>query len=137
VTKEALMGMDVSDDILSKASYCVDYAYADYYLSMGHNVILDSTCHSEWQLKKSIEVANRNKANYKYIECSLDDRDVIYRRLNTREYGKSQIDSLDNNDLSDWYESIKRPEGYYLRIDTSAPVKAYINTVMIYLEQKD
>ncbi|MBQ0741336.1 hypothetical protein J9332_44400, partial [Aquimarina celericrescens] len=66
-------------------SYDIEWALIDFHLSQGHSVILDSPCFYEEMLEKGQSLSKKHQANYKYIECYLEDFIEINRRLKTRQ----------------------------------------------------
>ena len=89
ISKSAMM--DCVDEglidgkLAGKLSYNVDFALVDYYLSQGRSVILDSPCLFEEMIEKGTNISRKYNANYKYIECYLDDFVEINNRLKNRE----------------------------------------------------
>lgn len=66
-------------------SYDIEWALIDFYLSQGHCVIFDSPCFYQEMLEKGQGLSKKHQANYKYIECYLDDYIEINKRLKTRQ----------------------------------------------------
>ena len=132
VTKSALMQEGVDEKILGRAAYAVDYAYVNYYLSQGRNVIMDSPCFYDMQLERSIAAAKNNGAVYKYVECYLSDPHEINKRLASRERKPSQWESVDPINFA-WVDDAKKPERDYIVVDTSKPIDTYLQRVIDYL----
>jgi len=138
VTKSALMLAGVEEKAAGKIAYDVDYTYVNYFLSQGHNVIMDSPCFYDVQLERSINAAESNNAFYKYVECYFNDLNEINRRLKTRESKISQCKSINSHIASEemfvnWLNNMKKPESNYIVVDTSKPVNEYIDEVIKYL----
>ena len=91
---ESCQGIDFKD--AGKFTYNVAYAMAKDYLKQGKNVILDSPCLYEEGLNNGISIAKGCNAQYKYVECFLDDLDEIDKRLKQRNSYPSQIKNISN-----------------------------------------
>jgi predicted kinase len=64
---------------------------ADSLLGQGFSVILDRPCRFEQIVTDSMAVADRRDATYCFIECVLDDKAELGRRIRTRERLRSQM----------------------------------------------
>lgn len=137
VTKSALMSAGIDEKTAGRAAYDVDYAYVNYYLSLGRNVIMDSPCFYDIQLERSIEAAKSNGALYKYIECYFNNLDGINRRLSERSGRISQLKSVDFDIevFDNWLNNMKKPASDYIVVDTSKPIQEYIECVIEYLSK--
>ena len=133
VTKSAVMNSGLSVKDAAPISWDVGYAYVDFYLSQGRNVIMDSCCFYNIQLIRSIKVAEKNNAEYKYIECYLNNLEEVNRRIKTREGKPSQIKFMEHKDYHLWVDDMKRPEQNVLVVNTSKPIETYLNYVISYL----
>jgi len=137
VTKSAVILSGIDEKTAGKAAYDVDYAYVNYYLSQGHNVIMDSPCFYDVQLERSLDAAETNGAFYKYVECYCGDLDEIDKRLKSRNGKISQWKSVDSHKslFSEWLDNMKKPRSGYIVVDTSKPIESYIDEVIAYLSK--
>jgi len=141
VVKSALMksiaDKDLDIQITGQISYDIDWALIEYYLSLGQNVILDSPCLYEEQVQKGLELANRFNATYKYIECYVEDYDLINHRLRTRERRISQITQAYSLEAFEYtIKNSKKPEQIQiLRVDTKKSITYYLPIVMDYIKK--
>ena len=143
IVKSAIL--DIVDDIdfkyAGKVTYNIAYALARDYLQQGKNVILDSPCLYNEGLQTGISLAKECNAQYKYIECFLEDLDEIDKRLRQRESYASQIKALssDKSSIEGMRRAIyaaKRPEETaYLVVDTLKPLEEYIEEVIEYIKR--
>ena len=139
ISKSAMM--DCVDEglidgkLAGKLSYNVDFALVDYYLSQGRSVILDSPCLFEEMIEKGTNISRKYNANYKYIECYLDDFVEINNRLKSRERLISQISEVKSEEVFFIsLESSKKPTNFtYLVVNTKDPIDTYFNDVIDYL----
>jgi predicted kinase len=95
IVKSALLHsigeISIDAKLAGKISYNIDWSLIEFHLTQGQSVIFDSPCLYEEMVIKGTELAEKYKAKYKYVECYLDDRNEINRRLKDRERMISQI----------------------------------------------
>jgi adenylate kinase family enzyme len=138
VIKSSMMESGVDLNIVNDASYKLVFALCNYYLSINMNVIIDTPCFFEATLENGIEIAQKHGAEYKYIECRLEDFNEVCNRLENRESSLSQIKSAEVEKFLAALERSKKPTNYkYVIIDSSLPIKSYIKGVLDYLERFD
>ena len=121
--------------LAGKMSYHVDFALVDYYLSQGRSVILDSPCLYEEMIEKGTNISRKYNADYKYIECYLDDFVEINNRLKSRERLISQISEVTSEEA--FFISLinsKKPTNFtYLVVNTKDPLDKYFHDVIDYI----
>ncbi|QHE52827.1 AAA family ATPase [Pontibacillus sp. HMF3514] len=139
IIKSAYMESTNDSDNLyaGKVSYNIDWSLIDFHLSQGFNVIFDSPCFYDVIIPKGKELAMRHNAEYKYIECYLNDIQEVDRRLRTREPMRCQYTALPEGEEGERYKrgfnkSI-RPDTEYIAIDTSYPIDSYMERVLDYI----
>lgn len=136
VVKSSMMESGVGLDIVNNASYNVVFSLSKYYLNIKKNVIIDTPCFYDRILENGIEIAKTFGAEYKYIECRLEDFDEVSSRLRTRECSVSQIKVAERERFLMAIDKSKKPVYYEcLTIDTSLPVESYIEEVLIYISR--
>ena len=140
VTKTALLNSSneaVDRQEAGKIAYNIDFALVDFYLAQGRNVILDSPCLYEEIIERGTTISHKYGANYKYIECYLDDFDEINKRLKNRSNLISQISEVKSKEI--FYTAIKsnkKPLNYNsITINTSKSIDTYIDKVIDYLSR--
>lgn len=142
IVKTALIESNIDANITGKTSYHVVLSLVDYYLSQNRSVIVDSPCFYNELLEKGISIARKNGAKYKYIECRIDDLNEIDFRLKKRKRMISQVpqvvsDKTNEKIFENWINNMKRPSDMsYLVVDTSQPLKSYLNEVIEYIEDE-
>ncbi|MET3697899.1 AAA domain-containing protein [Bacillus oleivorans] len=140
IIKSALMqsiDTDITPKAAGKISYHIDWALVDFQLSQGFDVILDSPCFYTEMIERGMKLARKYDAQYKYVECYLNDLQEIDRRLKNRARMISQIHSViaTEEQFQSWVNNSKRPEGIdYLVVDSSKPIRHYFNRVIQYIE---
>lgn len=142
VIKSSLIESGIDFNLAGKASYNVIWSLADYYLSLKHNIIIDSPCFYVEGLEKGIFLAKKYEFQYKYIECRIDNLEEIDHRLRKRKKMISQVsqvisDRTDEKVFQNWIENMKRPSDIpYIVVDTSKPLTSYMKKVIDYIENE-
>lgn len=86
-------GNTMEGKTIGQLSYDVDWSLVDFYLSNGHSVIMDSPCLYSNLLETGLELSRKHKKRYKYVECYIEDIEIIRNRLKNRERFLSQIEA--------------------------------------------
>jgi predicted kinase len=139
VTKTALLetqeGAKMDGKTSGSISYHIDWSIIESILSQGRSVIFDSPCLYEEMIKKGTDLVRKYRAAYKYIECYLDDFNVINKRLQNRDRKMSQIKEVTSfKEFKKTLENSKKPNCHrYMVVDTSKGLDTYIDEVMDYL----
>jgi predicted kinase len=148
VSKSALLDAEVPVALAGRASYAVLLALAAQLVQQGFSVILDSPCFYANLLLRGQQIANEAGARYRYIECRLDDLDVLDHRLRTRPRmpsqvagvwaqptagsGKSQVGA---SVFRAWIAGMKRPASGGLVLDTSRPLADCLAEALAYITE--
>ncbi|GAA0349565.1 AAA family ATPase [Bacillus horti] len=140
ITKSAMIkslgSMKLDSKDLGKVSYEVDWAYIEFYLSQGYDVILDSPCLYSEMIEKGLYLSRKYQARYKYVECYLNDYSEISYRLRNRSRMASQISEAHKESFNHFIDASKRPSDHkYLIVDTSNPLEVYFDEVICYLDE--
>lgn len=136
VIKSTMIESGVDLNIVNDASYKVVFSLCEYYLSINMNVIIDTPCFFEATVENGVEIAKKYGAEYKYIECRLEDFNEVTNRLKNRQSSVSQIKSAEKEKFLVALERSKKPSNYkHITIDSSLPVGSYIKDVVDYLEE--
>jgi len=146
VVKTALLDAGIPGDQAGKASYKAVLALAEDLLSQGKDVIIDSPCLYQDLLEAGQAAATRRGAAYRYIECVVDDLDVLEARLHGRGARRSQRPSMaqgpDGAPATDdgpalfrrWAASMARPEHGLLILDTSGDFEGCVQRALAFLD---
>lgn len=130
-------GCTLDGKVIGQLSYDVDWSLVDYYLSNGHSVIMDSPCLYSNLLETGLELARKHKKKYKYVECYIDDIELIRNRLKNRERLLSQIEAPSSKE--GFYRTVKNSkkpeEEKYLVLDSSKPIAEYLPKVLEYINE--
>lgn len=138
IIKSSMLNNNLTNEIASDISYKVTFDLASYYLSLGLSVIIDTPCYYRGIIDKGQELAKQYKADYKFIECKVDDFEIIKNRITARDNMISQVKAPTFKGFERSKERAKRPEEYnYLIIDTSSLNNIEIDKVLTYLDTKE
>jgi predicted kinase len=136
VIKSSMLESGVDSDVINNASYHVAFSLCKYYLSINKSVIIDTPCYYEETLENGIKIADQYNAEYKYIECRVEDFNEVSNRLKSRERSISQIESAEEDRFLGAIDRSKKPnDKSYLTVDSSLPIEAYFQKVIDYLQQ--
>lgn len=134
IIKSSMIESGVDNNIVAEASFTVVFSLAKYYLALNKNVIIDTPCFYEASLNNGIAISNEFEAEYKYIECRVENFALLNGRLKARKKSISQIDHIKEETFLRSLDSSKRPNGTEcLIVDSSKPVTSYIDEVIRYL----
>ncbi|GCD10552.1 AAA family ATPase [Clostridium tagluense] len=134
VIKSSMIESGVTSDIVANASYNVVFSLCKYYLRLNKNVIIDTPCYYNDSLDTGISIAHEYNAEYKYIECRVEDFEIVNNRLTSRERSISQIESAEKSRFLGAIDKSKRPtKTDYLVVDSSLPIESYIKEALNYI----
>lgn len=133
---ESIAEIPLNSREIGKVSYNVDWSLVEFHLSLGRNVILDSPCLYDEMIIRGTELASKYNVHYKYVECYLNDRKEINRRLSERKRMVSQILEVSSQDEFDsTVANSKKPENIKtLTVNTSHPLQTYLQDVINYIK---
>ncbi|KAK1995983.1 hypothetical protein LX36DRAFT_682689 [Colletotrichum falcatum] len=86
---------DVAFDQVAKRAYHLQWSLAEDAMRQGLNVIIDSTCNFQEVLDQGSSLAEKHGFAYWYVECKVEDIDVLDERLRSRDSIKSQRTGVD------------------------------------------
>ncbi|AIQ76621.1 MULTISPECIES: AAA family ATPase [Paenibacillus] len=138
IVKSSLMeslGANFGFKEVGEISYDIEWALIDFHLSQGHNVILDSPCLYSEMIERGLNLTQKYNAEYKYVECLLNDYDELNNRLRNRKRMISQIERVPSEEtLLKTIENAKKPSNVRIHIvNTKEPIESYIKSVIEYL----
>jgi predicted kinase len=127
----------MDSNVAGKIAYDIDWSLVDFHLSQGQNTILDSPCFYTEMVEKGVSLAEKHNANYKYVECYLNEIKEIQHRLKNRTPMISQIQQVvSEKAFLEWIENSKKPSDIQcLRVDSGKPIEKYIDEVMLYIKK--
>jgi predicted kinase len=68
---------------VAKLTYNLQWTLAEDVIKQGRTVIIDSTCNYEETLTQGTALAERYGYEYKYVECKVNDIDLLDQRLHS------------------------------------------------------
>ena len=75
---------------VAKLTYNLQWTLAEDVIKQGRTVIIDSTCNYEETLTQGAALAERYGFEYKYVDCKVNDIDLLDQRLHSRVPLRSQ-----------------------------------------------
>jgi predicted kinase len=81
---------DIFFEQSAKLSYRFQWILAEDMIKRERNVIIDSTCNYKETLDQEIALARQYGFNYRYVECRVNDIELLDRRLRNRTPQRSQ-----------------------------------------------
>jgi predicted kinase len=145
-TKSAILSTGIENDQAGQASYEVIKAITAKFLGQGFSVIIDSPCLYRSLLEYGISTARKNGAEYRYIECKLDNLTLLNQSLLDRGSKPSQIETLEGTIshkgkhprdgkavVEEWASNMKRPESNFLVLDTAFQIEECMQKVVSYI----
>ena len=140
-TRSVIMATSIANDLAGQASYNVIKALARRYVSGDQTVIIDSPCLHIDLLRYGQTLAQEFKIPYRYIECPVDDLNVLNARLEGRLRKPSQIRSLNeplqvrgegpprdaHEVFAEWDRDMQRPDGTFLITDSTRSIARCID----------
>ncbi len=95
IRSSLLENSEASFDKVAKQAYSLQWALAEDMMKQGHSVIIDSTCNFQTVLDTGMALAAKCGFAYWYVECCVNDIDLLDQRLRLRVPLKSQRTSVD------------------------------------------
>lgn len=95
VIKSALLDGEDNVEMAGGHSFDVMFAVAGSILEQGTSVILDTTSHYADVPRRAATLAETAGASFLFLECTLEDRHELERRLTTRRRRSSQMGIFD------------------------------------------
>ncbi|KAM5359199.1 hypothetical protein ACJZ2D_014661 [Fusarium nematophilum] len=87
---------DVAFDEVAKRAYNLQWLLAEDAMKQGLNIIIDSTCNFQEVLDQGSALAEKYDFTYWYVECKVEDIDLLDNRLRSRDsIKKSQRTGVD------------------------------------------
>ena len=146
--KACFLEHQMSFDESAKLAYGLDWRLAEDMIKQGRSVIIDSVCNYPEVLDRGTALAQQYGYDYKYVECRVDDVDLLDRRLQNRVSLRSQRTGV-NRPPSDvigarqvhdyravfktWIENQSRPAGIAIIVDSTAKPNECVDYILKYI----
>ncbi|KAH8586270.1 hypothetical protein B0O99DRAFT_528971 [Bisporella sp. PMI_857] len=82
-------------DQAAKLSYPLSWVLAEDMIAQGRSVIIDSVCNYDEVIENGSALAKKYGYEYRYVECRVDDIELLDGRLRSREPLRSQRTGVD------------------------------------------
>jgi len=88
--KSFLLDSNLSFSQSAKLTYGLQWVLAEDIMRQNRSVIIDSACNYKETRDDGIELAKKYNHVYRYVECQVDDLNIIDERLQSRDRMRSQ-----------------------------------------------
>ncbi|PNP51156.1 hypothetical protein THARTR1_08218 [Trichoderma harzianum] len=95
VFRSSLIESGIPFEQAAKCAYRLQWAQAQHMIKQGLNVIVDSTCNYQDIVDRGSALAKQHDYTYWYIECRVQDVDLLDQRLRARDPMTSQRTGVD------------------------------------------
>jgi predicted kinase len=145
IIKSFFVENDISFDQSGKLAYRFQWILAEDMIKQGRSVIIDSPCNFNGILDHGIALARKYDYDYRYVECRVDDVDLLDRRLRNRVPQRSQRTAVDrpppdsgdthhNKDyralFKRWIENPCRPSGDTIVVDSTGSPEECLDYIL-------
>ncbi|KAK0618524.1 P-loop containing nucleoside triphosphate hydrolase protein [Bombardia bombarda] len=96
VLRSALLEFSLPFDQAAKLAYDLQWTLAQDIMKQGFSVIIDSTCNFPEVLDQGTAYAKQYGYTYWYVECKVEDVDLLDKRLRARDPMTSQRTGVDH-----------------------------------------
>ncbi|KAH8159744.1 hypothetical protein CIB48_g8499 [Xylaria polymorpha] len=132
----------------SRLTYRLDWALAEDMIQQGRSVIIDSVCNYDEVLDRGTALGEKYGCTYRYVECRVEDMDLLDRRLRDRTPLRSQrtgvyeppLDSLANGmrasvegaALFEKWMNPRRPDdaAVHIAVDSTRPLEECLVAIL-------
>ncbi|KAL2015767.1 hypothetical protein VTK56DRAFT_4858 [Thermocarpiscus australiensis] len=136
---------DLPFDEVAKKAYRFQWAFAEEVAQQGFNVIMDSTCNFQEVLDRGTALAEKHGFAYWYVECKVEDIDLLDERLRTRTSLKSQRAGVERPpeaasgaregedsraQFKKWIDAPCRPERNVIVVDSTSDLETGRNHIL-------
>lgn len=90
ILRSTFIESGMSFDQAAKSAYQLQWKLAQDYMKQGLHIIVDSTCNFQTILDQGTTLAMNHGYNFWYVECKVQDIDILDRRLRSRRPMTSQ-----------------------------------------------
>jgi len=143
--KSFFLDNEMSFDQSARLAYSLDWRLAEDMIKQGRSVIIDSVCNYPEVLDRGVALAQQYGYGYKYVECRVDDLDLLDRRLQNRVSLRSQRTGVNRppSDVSGvrqihdyravfktWIEHPSRPAGTAIIVDSTGSPEECLDYIL-------
>jgi hypothetical protein len=137
VIKTSMLNYKIPGDVIVSASYNAAFDLAEFYLERQISVIIDTPCGCKQSISNGIRLSKKHGADYKYIECRVEDYSIIEDRIYEGGRLLCEIESISREGFySALAKPVKPEDGNYITVDTSAEHSYDMDLIEEYLRKK-
>ncbi|KAK4171460.1 P-loop containing nucleoside triphosphate hydrolase protein [Triangularia setosa] len=146
VIRSAILENNVPFELAAKQAYNLQWVFTREVVRQGLSVIIDSPCNFREAIDQGQKIAADHDLVYWYVECKVDDIDLLDRRLRTRPPMKSQRTAVDQPpeaarmmtptteeqkaQFIRWMKTPCRPQQNVIIVDTSGDLENTKNDIL-------
>lgn len=134
VFKSTMLEKGLTNDVASRLAYDLMFDLGKFYLEQGRSIIFDTPCYFEEIIDKGLNLSSTYNAQYKFIDCYVDDFELISKRISLRDNMTSQIIEPTLEGFERAKKRVVRPDSGYLRIDTADPISIDYEQIINYIK---
>jgi predicted kinase len=146
IIKSAVLSVDPDFQRASRVGYEVLWATLESLVIQGFSVVVDSPCNYQEVLDNSMRIAAQHGARFGFVECRVEDVELLDARLRTRPTQRSQQISVEQRPMDApsgqvdpaelfhrWIFDIVRPAHGYIQLDTQADINRLAEAAIEYI----
>lgn len=139
ILKSSMLEYGLNNETSSKLAYDLMFALGKFYLEQGRNIILDTPCYYDEIIEKGMKLSKTYNAEYKYLECFVEEFEIVIDRIALRENMTSQIPMPSLKGFENASERAKdiKPSTGYMKIDSSNLDEIDYEMILEHLKVKD
>ncbi|KAK6531948.1 hypothetical protein TWF694_003112 [Orbilia ellipsospora] len=85
ILRSSLLNASIPFHQAAKHAYRLQWKLAQDFMKQGHSIIMDSTCNYQEVLDEGSALADHHGFAYWYVECKVQDIDLLNQRLRSRQ----------------------------------------------------
>ena len=139
ILKTSMLENGLSNEVSSKLAYDVMFDLGKFYLEQGRSIVLDTPCYYDEILANGMKLSETYNAEYKYLDCFVEDFEIIDERITLRKNMTSQITKASLNGFANAKVRARdiKPSKGYIKIDSSNLDKIDYELIMEHLNESD
>ncbi len=129
----------LSNEISSKLAYDMMFDLGKFYLEQGRSIVLDTPCYYDEIIENGMKLSETYDAEYKYLDCLVEDFEIIDERITLRKNMTSQINKASLNGFVNAKVRARdiKPSKGYIKIDSSNLDKIDYELIIEHLNERD
>lgn len=139
VLRSSLLESGLPFDQAAQHAYQLQWALAQNFINQHLKIFIDSTCNYQDVLDHGSALAKQHDYTYWYVECQVQDVDLLDQRLRSRDPMTSQRTGVDRPPaaaadsralFTKWIESPFRPEDNVIILDSTGSLETLRDDIL-------